>query len=63
MVYLGTAPLFEAAGLTAYLRAQGINARYLESTNPLTESLTDGKVFVPRAQLEAAEALMNATDE
>jgi hypothetical protein len=59
MVYLATAPLYEAALFTATLRARGVDARYVETTNPLTRSLTDGKIFVPRAQLAQAEAALD----
>jgi hypothetical protein len=63
MVYLATAPLYEASMLTATLRAKGVDARYVETTNPLTRSLTDGKIFVPRGQLVRAEAVMSTDDD
>lgn len=63
MVYLATAPLYEASLVTATLRAKGVDARYLETTNPLTRSLTDGKIFVPRGQLARAEAVLNDDGE
>lgn len=59
MVYLATAPLYEASLYTATLRARGIDAHYVETTNPLTRSLTDGKIFVPRHQLDEAEAVFD----
>jgi hypothetical protein len=49
--------------LTATLRAKGVDARCVESTNPLTRSLVDGKVFVPRSQLDRAEAVLSDTGE
>jgi hypothetical protein len=63
LVYLATAPLYEASLLTATLRAKGVDARYVETTNPLTRSLTDGKVFVPRSQLRRAEHVLDGDDE
>jgi hypothetical protein len=63
LVYLATASLYEASMLTATLRAKGVDARCVESTNPLTRSLVDGKVFVPRSQLDRAEAVLSDTGE
>ena len=62
LVYLATAPLFRAGLLVETLRANGIDATYSETANPVTRSMTDGKIYVRHGQLAEAEAFFDTLD-
>ena len=60
LVEVAVLPLFDAQLLTERLRNHGLDASCLEAYNVAT--LTgNGRVFVPRAQVDEAESIVTAT--
>ena len=61
LVGFATLPLFDSTLLTERLRSHGLDASCLEAYNIVTRANTDGRILVPRGQLDDAERV-NATD-
>ena len=57
-VELATFPLFDATLLTEQLRNHGLDASCLEAYNIGHADLANGRIFVPRAQLDEARAIV-----
>jgi hypothetical protein len=55
---LVTVPLFDGPLLVADLRAHGIEATAVESSNPATRVASDARIFVRRGDLESAQAIV-----
>ena len=60
-VEIATLPLFEATLLTEKLRAHGLDASCSESFNVAKSTNANGRILVPRRQLEEAELIVTAT--
>ena len=61
LVEIATLPLFEATLLTEKLRAHGLDTSCAESFNVAKSTNANGRILVPRAQLDEAESIVTAS--
>ncbi|MEO5842803.1 MAG: hypothetical protein ABIQ73_22350 [Acidimicrobiales bacterium] len=57
-----TLPLFDATLLTEKLRSHGLDASCTEAYNIATRTLANGRILLPRRQLDEAELIAAAQD-
>ena len=57
-VEFATFPLFEATLITANLRNHGLDASCLEAMNVGDRTLANGRILVPRRQLDEAQQIV-----
>jgi hypothetical protein len=60
LVEFATLPLFEATLLTEKLRSHGLDASCAESFNVATSTTANGRVLLPRGQLDEARRVDTA---
>ena len=60
LVEVATLPLFDATILAERLRNHGVEASCLETFNMATRTVTDGRIVVPRDQLDEANKVVAA---
>ena len=60
-VEFATLPLFDATLLTEKLRDHGVDASCTESYNVATRALANGRVVVPRRQLDEAQQIVTTS--
>ena len=58
LVEFTSLPLFEATLLAEILRDHGLNASCVEAYNLATSSMGNGRIFLPRAQLDDARQIV-----
>jgi hypothetical protein len=61
LVEFVTLPLFDATLLTEKLRNQGVDASCAESYNVATRTNANGRILVPRGQLNDAQKVVTAS--
>ena len=61
LVEIATLPMFDATLLTEKLRAHGLDATCSESFNVAKSTNANGRILVPRAQLDEAESIVTAS--
>ena len=59
-VEFATLPLFDATLLTEKLRDHGLDASCVESFNVATRTNANGRILVPRRQLDEAQHVVTA---